>query len=73
MFVSFSSFCLLIIGTLLRDSFVIWICAERKPIILSDVRACGFYERSDMKIKMLMPLDAESRRLIDWMEKSIDK
>jgi len=23
----------------------------------------------DMKIKKLMPMDAESRRLIDWMEK----
>lgn len=26
-----------------------------------------------MKIKKLMPLDAESRRLIDWMEKGIGK
>lgn len=25
----------------------------------------------DMKIKKLMPMDAESRRLIDWMEKGI--
>lgn len=24
---------------------------------------------TDMKIKKLMPMDAESRRLIDWMEK----
>ena len=24
---------------------------------------------SEMKIKKLMPMDAESRRLIDWMEK----
>ncbi|KAH6761360.1 DNA-binding HORMA family protein [Perilla frutescens var. frutescens] len=27
----------------------------------------------DMKIKKLMPMDAESRRLIDWMKKGISK
>lgn len=26
-------------------------------------------ELTEMKIKKLMPVDAESRRLIDWMEK----
>ena len=28
---------------------------------------------TDMKIKKLMPMDAESRRLIDWMEKGISE
>lgn len=28
---------------------------------------------TDMKIKKLMPMDAESRRLIDWMEKGIPR
>lgn len=27
------------------------------------------YPALEMKIKKLMPMDAESRRLIDWMEK----
>lgn len=28
---------------------------------------------TEMKIKKLMPVDAESRRLIDWMEKGTIK
>lgn len=31
----------------------------------------NLYIVTDMKIKKLMPMDAESRRLIDWMEKGM--
>lgn len=42
--------------------------------ICPNQRLLSFYLRNtsisaEMKIKKLMPMDAESRRLIDWMEK----
>ncbi|KAG6492707.1 hypothetical protein ZIOFF_047672 [Zingiber officinale] len=40
-------------------------------LIRSEFPDSSFGNANDMKIKKLMPMDAESRRLIDWMEKGV--
>ena len=43
-------------------------------MLLSELhRKLNMLEMTEMKIKKLMPVDAESRRLIDWMEKGTIK